>query len=276
MLSIRLAPVMAKSWTACAAWTNLFERWRSAIGPRPISTPSFATSIPSRAELAAERCWTTAGACARVTNHRGSSICSDRIRPRRETSEAALSPTAGSQQFMELLQELLTEELKDLLHAEGQLVKALPKMAKAAKDADLRIAFEDHLEQTKEHVERLKQAFEMLEEKPKAKPCKGMAGLIEEGSEVITEGKQMEEAPADLALIGAAQRVEHYEIAAYGTARAIAEQMGRQDVVKLLSQTLAEEEKADKLLTDIAQPLLETAQQGGEQEEEEELEEEEV
>jgi len=177
---------------------------------------------------------------------------------------------------MELLQELLTEELKDLLHAENQLVKALPKMAKAAKDADLKAAFEDHLEQTKEHVERLKQAFEMLEEKPKAKPCKGMAGLIEEGSEVITEGKQMEEAPADLALIGAAQRVEHYEIAAYGTARAIAEQMGRQDVVKLLSQTLAEEEKADKLLTDIAQPLLETAQQGGEQEEEEELEEEEV
>ena len=124
---------------------------------------------------------------------------------------------------MELLQELLIEELKDLLHAEGQLVKALPKMAKAAKDADLRTAFEEHLEQTKEHVERLKQVFEMLEEKPKTKPCKGMAGLVEEGAEVITDGKQMEEAPADLALIGAAQRVEHYEIAAYGTARAIAE-----------------------------------------------------
>jgi Mn-containing catalase len=177
---------------------------------------------------------------------------------------------------MELLQELLTEELKDLLHAESQLVKALPKMAKAAKDADLKSAFEDHLEQTKEHVERLKQAFEMLEEKPKAKPCEGMAGLIEEGQETITDGKEMKEAPADLALIGAAQRVEHYEIAAYGTARAIAEQMDRQDIVKLLSQTLAEEEKADKLLTQIAQPLLETAQQGGEKEEEEELEEEEV
>ncbi len=134
---------------------------------------------------------------------------------------------------MELLQELLIEELKDLLHAEGQLVKALPKMAKAAKDADLRTAFEEHLEQTKGHVERLKQAFEMLDEKPKAKPCKGMAGLVEEGAEVITEGKQMEEASADLALIGAAQRVEHYEIAAYGTARAIAEQMNRKDIVKL-------------------------------------------
>jgi len=176
---------------------------------------------------------------------------------------------------MELLQELLTEELKDMLHAEGQLVKALPKMARAAKDAELRSAFEEHLEQTKGHVERLKQIFEMIGEKPKAKPCKGMAGLVEEGQEVITEGKEMEQAPADLALIGAAQRVEHYEIAAYGTARAIAEQMNRKDVVKLLSQTLAEEEKADKLLTQLAQPLLEQAAQGGE-EEEEEMEEEEV
>lgn len=174
---------------------------------------------------------------------------------------------------MELLQELLTEELKDLLSAESQLVKALPKMAKAAKDADLKQAFEEHLEQTKGHVERLKQIFEMMEAKPRAKACKGMAGLVEEGQEVITEGKEMEEAPADLALIGAAQRVEHYEIAAYGTARAIAEQMDRRDIVKLLSATLAEEEKADKLLTQLAQPLLE---QAGQETEEEELEEEEV
>ena len=179
---------------------------------------------------------------------------------------------------MQLLQELLTEELKDLLHAENQLVKALPKMAKAAKDSELKSAFQDHLEQTKEHVERLKQAFEMLEEKPKPKVCKGMAGLVEEGQEVITEGKQMDEASADLALIGAAQRVEHYEIAAYGTARAIAEQMNRQEIVKLLSQTLAEEEKADELLTHVAQPLLEQAAQETEEEEEAEaeLEEEEV
>jgi Mn-containing catalase len=171
---------------------------------------------------------------------------------------------------MELLKELLTEELKDLLHAENQLVKALPKMAKAAKDPDLRTAFEDHLEQTKGHVERLKEVFELLDEKPKAKPCKGMAGLVEEGQEVITDGKQMEEAPADLALIGAAQRVEHYEIAAYGTARAIAEQMERRDIVKLLSQTLDEEEKADQLLTQLAQPLLEEAGQETEEELQEE------
>jgi len=178
---------------------------------------------------------------------------------------------------MELLQELLTEELKDLLSAENQLVKALPKMARAAKDPDLKAAFEDHLEQTKGHVERLKQAFEILEEKPRAKACKGMAGLVEEGQEVITEGKEKEDAAADLALIGAAQRVEHYEIAAYGTARAIAEQMEHRDIVKLLSQTLAEEEKADQLLTQVAQPLLEEAGQvGSEEEQEEELEEEEV
>jgi len=179
---------------------------------------------------------------------------------------------------MELLQELLTEELKDLLSAENQLVKALPKMVRAAKDADLKKAIEEHLEQTKGHVERLKQVFELMEEKPRAKACKGMAGLVEEGQEVITEGKQKDETAADLALIGAAQRVEHYEIAAYGTARAIAEQMERRDIVKLLSQTLAEEEKADQLLSQVAQPLLEQAGQEPEEEEveEEEMEEEEV
>jgi Mn-containing catalase len=177
---------------------------------------------------------------------------------------------------MELLQELLTEELRDLLSAENQLVKALPKMARAANSPELKQAIEEHLEQTKGHVERLKQAFELMEEKPRAKACKGMAGLVEEGQEAITEGKEKEETAADLALIGAAQRVEHYEIAAYGTARAIAEQMERRDIAKLLSQTLAEEEKADQLLTSIAEPLLEQASQEGEQEEEEELEEEEV
>src|ERR1700681_4423850 len=134
-----------------------------------------------------------------------------------------------------MLQDVLIDEMQDLLHAENQLVKALPKMAKAANSDELGNAFKDHLEQTKGHVERLKQVFELLGVKAKAKPCKGMAGLLEEGQEVITDGKEMEEAPADLALIGAAQRVEHYEIAAYGTARAIAEQMERRDIVKLLS-----------------------------------------
>jgi Mn-containing catalase len=168
---------------------------------------------------------------------------------------------------MEILQELLIEELRDLLHAENQLVKALPKMAKAAKNSELKTAFQDHLEQTKGHVERLTQAFDMLGQKAKPKPCKGMAGLVQEGQEVITEGKQKEEVEADLALIAAAQKVEHYEMSAYGTARAIAEQMERNDLVKLLTKTLEEEEKADELLTELAKPLLEEAEQAGGEEE---------
>jgi Mn-containing catalase len=168
---------------------------------------------------------------------------------------------------MEILQELLVEELRDLLHAENQLVKALPKMAKAAKNRELKAAFQDHLEQTKGHVERLTQAFDLLGEKAKTKPCKGMVGLVQEGQEVITEGKEKEEAPADLALIASAQKVEHYEISAYGTARAIAEQMERNDLVKLFTKTLEEEEKADQLLTDLAKPLLAEAEQvAGEEE----------
>ena len=168
---------------------------------------------------------------------------------------------------MEILQELLIEELRDLLHAENQLVKALPKMAKAAKNSELKTAFQDHLEQTKGHVERLTQAFDMLGQKAKPKPCKGMAGLVQEGQEVITEGKQKEEVEADLALIAAAQKVEHYDMSAYGTARAIAEQMERNDLVKLLTKTLEEEEKADELLTELAKPLLEEAEQAGGEEE---------
>ena len=166
---------------------------------------------------------------------------------------------------MEALQELLVEELQDLLHAENQLVKALPKMAKAANDEELKAAFEEHLEQTKGHVERLTEAFDLLGEKAKGKPCKGMAGLIQEGQEIITEGKEKEDVPADLALIAAAQKVEHYEIAAYGTVLAIAERMERKDIVKLLGKTLQEEEKTDQLLTQLASPLLERAEQMGEE-----------
>jgi Mn-containing catalase len=169
-----------------------------------------------------------------------------------------------------MLQEVLTDQLKDLLHAENQLVKALPKMAKAAKDEHLKSAFTDHLEQTKGHVERLKQAFEMLEEPAKAKVCTGMAGLVEEGSEVIEEGKELDAVAADLGLIAAAQRVEHYEIAAYGTSAKFAESIGREDVAELLSQTLEEEKEADQLLTQITQPLLDAASgQGAEPETEE-------
>jgi len=155
---------------------------------------------------------------------------------------------------IENLEELFVEELKDLYHAEKQLVKALPKMAKAATSEELRTAFTDHLEQTKHHVQRIEQVFETVDEKAKAKVCKGMQGLIEEGQETMEEdaGEQL----ADLGLIAAAQKVEHYEIAGYGTMRTFAQILGNQEAVRLLSETLKEEEAADKLLTGISESLL--------------------
>jgi Mn-containing catalase len=159
------------------------------------------------------------------------------------------------------LQEMLVEEMQDLLHAERQLVKALPKMAKAAHEPKLKEAFEKHLEQTQGHVERLEKAFEMLGAKSKTKVCKAMQGLVAEGQEKITEGKEKDASIADLELAGSAQKVEHYEIAGYGTVRAIAEKLGQGDVAKLLAETLAEEGKADKLLTQLCAPILDMASQ---------------
>ena len=160
---------------------------------------------------------------------------------------------------MSQVKELLVEELQDLLHAESQLVAALPKMAEAAHHPKLREAFEKHLVQTEAQVERLKKAFELLGEEPEPKPCRGMMGLIEEGQETIDEGADKEEIVADLALICAAQKVEHYEIAGYGTAKALARQIGAVEVATLLSHTLGEEESSDHLLTTIAKPLLQQA-----------------
>jgi Mn-containing catalase len=160
---------------------------------------------------------------------------------------------------MPQIKELLVEQLQDLLHAEGQLTGALPKMAEAAKHPKLKEAFEKHLIQTQGHVERLRKVFELLGEKAEPKPCKAMMGLIEEGKETIEEGADKERLAADLALIAAAQRVEHYEIAAYGTAKALARQIGAVDAARLLSHTLGEEESCDFLLTAIADPLLQQA-----------------
>jgi Mn-containing catalase len=154
------------------------------------------------------------------------------------------------------LEQLLVEQLRDLLNAESQLVKALPKMAKAAHAESLQIAFENHLEQTKGHVERLKEVFTLVGVAPKGKECPGMAGLIQEGTEVMDEGEAMEPAAADLALIAAAQKVEHYEISAYGTVRALAGQAGLPAAAELLSRSLAEEEVSDNLLTQIARELM--------------------
>jgi Mn-containing catalase len=163
---------------------------------------------------------------------------------------------------MSQIKQLLVEELKDLMSAETQLVAALPKMAQAAHDPKLRELFEKHLVQTQNQVERLKEAFELLGEEAEAKMCKGMAGLIQEGQETIEEGGEKDELTADLALVGAAQRVEHYEIAGYGTARALAMQLNERDVARLLSSTLGEEEASDFLLTEASKPILQEALMG--------------
>lgn len=149
------------------------------------------------------------------------------------------------------LRELYIDELRDLYSAENQLVKALPKMAKGADSDELRQGFEEHLEQTKGHVQRLEQVFEALGESPKGKKCKGMEGLIEEGSEVLEE--DYEGNILDAALIGAAQRVEHYEIAGYGTVRAMAEKLGEDEQASLLTETLDEEKETDQKLTELAE-----------------------
>ena len=157
------------------------------------------------------------------------------------------------------LDELLVDELLDILHAEKQLTKALPKMAKAARFDRLRELFELHLQETELQVERLNECFSLLGATARAKPCKGMMGLVEEGQEVMEEGQDKENASADLALIGAAQRVEHYEISGYTTAKNLAQQLRHSAVVALLSQSLAEEENADQLLNQVARTLMSVA-----------------
>lgn len=174
---------------------------------------------------------------------------------------------------MDNLKELLLEELKDLYSAEKQIVKALPKIIKGAASADLKAAIQEHLEVTKGQVTRLEEVFSHLEQKPKAKHCKGMEGLLAEGAECLQE----EEAGPlrDLQLIGAAQRVEHYEVAAYGTAKAMAEKLRMSEATDLLNETLEEEEEADKKLTEVASSLYEEVSTGeeadGEEGEEEEV-----
>jgi Mn-containing catalase len=156
--------------------------------------------------------------------------------------------------------ELLVEELRDILHAEKQLTKALPKMAKAARFDRLRELFELHLTETEGQIDRLNECFSLLGETARAKACKGMMGLVEEGQEVMNESRKKEDAAADLALIGAAQRVEHYEISAYTTAKNLAQQLRHSAVVALLSKSLAEEENSDQLLNQVARTLMSVAQ----------------
>jgi len=173
---------------------------------------------------------------------------------------------------MDSLNELLEDELKDLYSAENQLVKALPRMAKKAASESLQEAFLAHLEETQGQVERLDKIGQLMGIKLTGKKCKAMEGLIEEGKEILEE--EGRSAVIDAALIGAAQRVEHYEIAAYGTVKAIAEHLGLDKVVKLLDATLEEEGEADKKLTAISLEEVLPATDSSEEEEEEDEEEE--
>ena len=155
---------------------------------------------------------------------------------------------------LDTLKTLYTNELRDLYNAEQQLVKALPKMAKAVSSEELQEAFEKHLEQTKTHVERLEEVFEEIGEKPKGKTCQAMKGLIEEGSELLKEDG--EESVIDAGIIVAAQKVEHYEIASYGSVRTFAQLLGKDRSADLLQTTLDEESEANELLNKLAEDIV--------------------
>ncbi len=177
---------------------------------------------------------------------------------------------------MNSLHEVLKDQIDDLMSAEKQLVKALPKMVKAATSPELREALEEHLVVTQGQVDRLTQIYEQMEEKSKSKVCKAMQGLVEEGKEVIEMKKGSLPAAIDAALIAAAQRVEHYEISAYGSARTFAEALGLEEIAALLQETLEEESEANETLNSVAASVnTEAAQAATEEEnEDEELDEE--
>lgn len=177
----------------------------------------------------------------------------------RASTSAPMQPEASEATDAAMIADLLVDQMRDLLHAEKQLTKALPKMIKAATAEPLSLLLEAHLVETEQQVERLTEGLRLLEAPARAKPCKGMMGLIQEGDEIMSAGAKMEPAGADLALIGAAQKVEHYEIAGYTTARNLAQQLKRSDIVSLLQLSLAEEENADQMLNQVARPLMSAA-----------------
>jgi Mn-containing catalase len=176
-----------------------------------------------------------------------------------ETDSPPIHVESSEAADAELIQEPLVDQLRDILHAEKQVLKALPKMVKAAHSLQLQQLLETHLQETEAQIERVNECFGLLDVQPRAKPCKGMMGIVEEGEEVIAEGKKKDEVAADLALVGAAQKVEHYEICSYITARNLAQQLHLAPVVQLLQTSLGEEENADQLLNQLGRPLMAAA-----------------
>jgi ferritin-like metal-binding protein YciE len=185
-----------------------------------------------------------------------SSFGATNTRQREKFRAPSKTGTSKSRENMKLdtLKKLYVEELRDVYNAEQQLVKALPKMAKAASSDELREAFETHLDETKGHVERLEQIFEGLDETPKGKTCQAMKGLIEEGSEILDE--KGEDSVLDAGIIAAAQKVEHYEMATYGTLRTWADLLNQDEAADLLQETLDEEGEADKKLNELAEEIV--------------------
>lgn len=173
---------------------------------------------------------------------------------KKSTADASKTKTASkvSNENQSALLELFVDEIKDIYWAEKHLTKALPKMQKAATSEELRDAFETHLTQTGEHVARLEEVFQLLEEKAQAKKCDAMEGLVSEGQSII-EDTDEGTATRDVGLILAAQKVEHYEIATYGGLAQLAKTLGREDIAQILETTLAEEKETDELLTAIAE-----------------------
>jgi len=184
--------------------------------------------------------------------------CFSRSRRPVRTGSQKTKPNSGIERErimkLETLKTLYIDELRDLYNAENQLVKALPKMAKAASSEELQDAFEKHLEQTKSHVDRLEEVFEEIGEKPKGKTCKAMKGLIDEGSEILKEDG--EESVIDAGIIVAAQKVEHYEIASYGSVRTFAQLLGKDRSAELLQRTLDEESEANEVLNKLAEDIV--------------------
>ena len=260
--------LMTREITHMKAFTAALESMgkpRFMIGripPTPVLVDQFfndSTGVGEDGEIDARGPWNEGGDWDRVE----APAFQDVRQTERSASESRVDDrSTSSSESPEALEELLVDQLRDLLNAEGQLVKALPRMAEAANAEALRRAFEVHLEETKGHVERLKEVFGLVGVQAKGKACKGMEGLLEEGAEVMQEGEDKDPAAADLALIAAAQKVEHYEISAYGTARTLAGQAGLPAVSELLCQTLAEEEVSDNLLTQIARELMSEARIG--------------
>ena len=172
----------------------------------------------------------------------------------KKTSKKSSNQKSEGETQPELL-ELFVDQIKDIYWAEKHLLKALPKMQKAATTEELQTAIETHIEQTQVHVERLEEVFELLDEKPQAKKCDGMEGLVEEGESVIEETTEGT-ATRDVGIILSAQKVEHYEISAYGGLATLAKTLGRDDIAEILAETLAEEKETDEILTEIAESSI--------------------